>query len=670
MRNRPWVIQAIWLLTAAVLLAAAGLLQDEVESVRKDENLIPPHNEVAKNYPMSSVLSMSLGGLRAPVISYLWIRSEDYKQAGRHFDAMQTAQAICRMMPRFPGVWDYHSWNLAWNISVQTHTPEERWQWVYNGVRLLRDDGIPLNRKSIVLYKQLGWIYFSKMGGSTDEMHMSYKRRWAGKMQHLLGAPPYGTTQETIDAFRPVAAAEKFLDKTVQPTGELGDPLQPHMFRKFLDHGDNAQVAEYVAQLAALLTTDEDRAEGRRLDQIIGYRTLNAYNRFTRDEAVIVTRREPPRPAGGREEDLAKLINAEEYADARGRMLALIRAHILWNHYRMDPAWMLEMMKHFGPLDWRHTFAQALYWVSYGSHICHGTPLGQIDQRQAEGIKIDALNTDRVVMNSMKDLTTYGRMVYLEDPQNPNYPEIGMSSDWRFIKYTNDAYDRIIRAVIPAKGEQYKGNIFKDGHINYLAAAVNALYAAYRHQEARELFEWARTAYDLKKARHWDQPLEDFVAVWLNQDGAPIPEVALSQMTGSLQAGFGFLASNKREPYNECVRYAQMVHKKFNDVAPPRLKLRPFPVIFDRVFLLMLANPRLAGYNLSLDARARVWSIMPGETKLRIYGFIARSLARECDVWDFDFNRSFPAPPGVEEYRAKSGRRIVDPDAPPQDGLE
>ena len=683
MSNRPWVIQMCWLLIAAVLLAGAAVLQTIVEARRKAEDLIPPHNEIARNYPLSSAMSMSLGGLRAPVVQYLWIRSEEYKQAGRHFDAMQTAQAICRMMPRFPGVWDYHSWNLAWNISVQTHTPEERWQWVYNGVRLLRDEGIPLNRKSIVLYKQLGWIFYSKMGGTTDEMHLSYKRRWAGKMQRLLGAPPFGTAEETIDDFRPVVVAadgpvsadgsrdatRAFLDKTVQPTGEYGDPLQTHTFQKFLAHPDNARAAEYVAKLTGLLTTDEDRDEARRLDQIIGYRTLIAYNRFTGDPAVALTRREPPRPAGEREEALSKLINAEDYAKARGRLLALIRAHVLWNHYRMDPAWMLEMMKHFGPIDWRHAVSQALYWVSHGSYICHGTPLGQIDQRQAEGIKIDHLNTDRVVMNAMKDLTWYGRMTYLEDPENPNYPQIGLSSDWRFIQYTNDAYDRIIRAVIPAKGEQYKGNIFKDGHINFLAASINLLYAAYRHDDARELFEWTRTTYDLKKTKHWALELEDFVMAWLNQDGSPIPEVAVSQMTASLQAGFVFLASNKREQYNRCVRYAYMVHKKFNDVAPPRLKLVPFYLIADQILMVMFVNPRLAGYNLSLDARARVWAMLPDKTKQRIYRDVAPSLARECDVWDFGFKKSFPPPP-PPDYPARPRRPIVDPDAPPPTGLE
>ena len=61
---------------------------------------------------------------------------------------------------------------MAWNISVTTYTPEERWNWVYNGVKLLRDEGIPLNPRAVNLYKQLAWTYNNKMSETLDDFHM------------------------------------------------------------------------------------------------------------------------------------------------------------------------------------------------------------------------------------------------------------------------------------------------------------------------------------------------------------------------------------------------------------------------------------------------------------------------------------------------------------------
>ena len=44
---------------------------------------------------------------------------------------------------------------------------------MYGGAKLLRDKGIPRNPKSLMLYKELAWIFFDKMGGFMDDKHLS-----------------------------------------------------------------------------------------------------------------------------------------------------------------------------------------------------------------------------------------------------------------------------------------------------------------------------------------------------------------------------------------------------------------------------------------------------------------------------------------------------------------
>ena len=101
--------------------------------------------------------SLALGGFRGLAVDYFWIRAEMLRQDGRYYEANQLANWICKLQPRFVRVWSFHAWNLAYNMSVLTQTFKERWNWVYNGIKLLRDEGIRYNPKAVSLYRELGW---------------------------------------------------------------------------------------------------------------------------------------------------------------------------------------------------------------------------------------------------------------------------------------------------------------------------------------------------------------------------------------------------------------------------------------------------------------------------------------------------------------------------------
>ena len=203
----------LWVAAAVLLVAGAALLQGPLSRVSGAHEQLALRERIARENPEYMILTVAPGGLRAPFVAYLWIRAEDLKNEGRFYDAKQNADLICMFQPRFAGAWAFNAWNMSYNISVATHTPRERWNWVSNGFKLLRDKGISYNPKALNLYKELSWIFFHKIGGTTDNMHRYYKRRLAGEMQRLLAPPSYGTTREVVAAFRPIAEAP--LDKVV-----------------------------------------------------------------------------------------------------------------------------------------------------------------------------------------------------------------------------------------------------------------------------------------------------------------------------------------------------------------------------------------------------------------------------------------------------------------------
>ncbi|MGA2265706.1 MAG: hypothetical protein ABSH10_04670 [Phycisphaerae bacterium] len=642
MIQRPRIIQVLWLLTAAGLLAAAGLILPRLAGLNAVYE-VGPAESVARTHPEAALLTIAPGGLRAPVVNYLWIRAENLKDAGRYYDAMQLADLICALQPRFPGVWSFHAWNMAWNISVAMHTPEERWLWVTNGMRLLRDKGIPLNPRALLLYKDLAWIFYQKIGSNLDDMHMVYKQRWVAEMQHLLGAPPPGATAEVIDAFRPIAQAP--LDKTTDRQGR--DLIQDDQLR-LLEADPN--VAEYVRLL---------EEQGIPIDRNL----LDAYNRFSREQPVEMVRIQPPTVSTPQDKAVSALINNPQYAAARAKLLAFVRAQLLWNEYKMDPAWMLALMEKYQvPIDWRLPWPHGLYWASYGLKVSNDTPIEAVN----------SLNTDRIALGCMKALVAAGRLTYLENPDRPNEPSVDFWGDWRYIDAAQREYLDTIDVICKAEGgTPFTKNILRGGHINFLILSFQMLYVQGQVDRAEYYFDWVKKTYGMK-SDEWDQPLDEFIIMMLNKDRNLISEeVARTQLAGALQMAYYFLAVDNMDAYNRDMKYAARVYEVYQKsnfgTEYERLHLQPFEAITSHIAAAVLVDPYCAGYYLPLMGRVQLYSRLDDATRVLAYDRLVGSqvLQEQCRDEGLDFNKAFPQPPGLEQYRQQQLQKLAPGQPPP-----
>ena len=140
-QRSEWTVQIVALTIAAVCLAGAGLLTRPINEIRKSQQLVIDPAVLATLPPNIALLS-KLGTFRALAIDWAAIRAERLKSEGKHYEALQLHQTICALAPQFPKLWAYAAWNMAYNISVSQYTPEARWQWVQNGIKILRDEGL------------------------------------------------------------------------------------------------------------------------------------------------------------------------------------------------------------------------------------------------------------------------------------------------------------------------------------------------------------------------------------------------------------------------------------------------------------------------------------------------------------------------------------------------
>ncbi|HUS47143.1 MAG TPA: hypothetical protein VM098_03410 [Phycisphaerae bacterium] len=624
--SRPYWVQAAWVLAACALFAAAGLLQPLLDRMGQEYDLVPPGNVTVQRNPKTFLLTVAPGALRAPILGYLWIRAENLKNNGHYYDALQLAELICELQPHFAGGWTFMAWNMSYNISVGCHTEADRWRWVYNGIKLLRDRGIPYNPRALNLYRELGWIYFHKVAGFMDDMHTGYKRRWAALMQQLLAPPPCGTTAETIDAFRPIAEAPLDKDPRIQgreliQSGKLAELLA------------DPAVAEYAGLLAA---------QGVE----VGDGLLEAYNRHSKDECIRAIR---PMSAGAerqeiepsrREAAVAELINSPKHARARSRLLAFVRAQILWNRYKLDPQWMLGMMERYGPLDWRLALPHAMYWATYGFHAVEGTPLESLD-------RVEALNNSRNILFGLKELTWRGRLTYEEDPNDPERPIIRHSPDPRFIESTQKEFVRLIARSSEDRSDVPEENVYRAGHINYLVAAIQLLYVYYRHDQARQFLDYLRDTYHLKGGV-WDMELADFVVRKLIEDKTPGRTVALNQVVPSIVTAYLLRLENDDRAYRSMSRHARQVYTSYQENVPQRNWLPPLEELEADALAALLVNPRVMGYDLPLLSRVRLYGLMDDRLRRMRYRFIAPRLRSQCEAEGIDFTKAFPPPAGIE----------------------
>ncbi|MBU4212393.1 MAG: hypothetical protein KKD33_07405 [Verrucomicrobia bacterium] len=195
-------VTVIFLLLAALLgLWGAAHMHEHLWDYRARHQLLSPA-PLENAPPLMAFTTVALGGFRGLIADLLWLRTIRLQQEGRIFEIAQLADWITKLEPHFTTVWAFQAWNMAYNISVLFPDAENRWRWVRNGIRLLRDEGLRYNPRNPNLYKELGWLYQHKIGYIMDSAHPFYRRKLAETMQAVLHGARLQTHPKDTDLMR------------------------------------------------------------------------------------------------------------------------------------------------------------------------------------------------------------------------------------------------------------------------------------------------------------------------------------------------------------------------------------------------------------------------------------------------------------------------------------
>ena len=609
------LFQVVCLLLAAAALAGAMSVQGRLDHLRRDMDLAQgAAAAAAADYPELKLLQALPGGVRAVMIDYLWIRSEKLKQKGKVFDAVQLANMICKMEAFFPGVWGYHAWNLAYNISVETYTPAERWYWVNAGLALLRDEGLKYNPASLDLYRELSWIYFHKIGERTDEMHLYYKRYLAAEYQRVLGAPPRLGGMEGYRAW-------------IMPILDAPDRRE--------DLLKDADAAAFVDQL------DEIKLP---LDLSL----LDAYNAWSDDIDVRFIGQPTPVPASERQKSLRALMTDEKWAAGRAKAVAFARKRVIFEKYKLQPSWMKQMVEYYGPLDWRLAQTHCLYWSTYGVENVEGIPLARLHRVEEvptdNNLVVPVLNTHRNVLNSLKQMCFYGRIVLTFNPSNPELPELLEQPDWRFIEITHREHIARKEHLLGIKDNKTI-DVFIPGHVNFLSDAIVALYLRGHAEEAQKYFRYVHDTYT-KNELHWNLNLHDYVWRELALEGRSTRQQVNTLTSALIANSFQQGLMGYRQEMDLAMEAAAKIRDEYDSKATERNKLAALPQMQSDVAYYMMTT-------LPASVAMELYQLLPVGVQRAIYDPLGTYMPQRCQQEHLDYAKAFPEPEGMEGYRQR-----------------
>jgi hypothetical protein len=613
-------IKSLCLALVLLCLIGMGALNPRI-TASASEHQLTFTSEAAEGLPPEVAVAVAMGAFRGIAVDYLWIRANQLKQDGKFYEAIQLSDWITRLQPRFPQVWIFHAWNMAYNISVATNTDKERWQWVNAGIRLLREDGIRMNPNDMDLHRELAWIFLHKVGGNTDNVNRYYKREMARIWHIILGAPPEGvegrvewleSIAEAPDALPEVFAASQdakriydYLTKDLQvppgmPLLELVERVDASMFR-------------YSSQTLNLFERiEEDRRQAIELLRL--------------DEEVV-------------EEDtvatLRDLRTDPELQDDWALLLDHLRKRILVDEYNMEPLRMARYTRKYGPIDWRNPGAHALYWGQ------RGVERGLTREASED---FDQVNSDRIVLQSIQEMRRTGNVDY-----NVLTGEYILLPNLDFLA----TYEGVLLELMERDRTRKNAyNLYRAGYFNNLRDAIRSYYAFGDKEKAQEYLSKLNreaAAHD-DIFEHWlYTDLELFIREEI-YDRFTNMHVANDHVYQSMAGAFMQLVRGNFERYRKQMGYAKGVYDYNQDkqnrntieTGENRMALRPFSELMQAAFLATFQQ--IGPYQ-----QVVLYRSAPPELRLWVYDDLRASWLQQVGD-EASFRRAFPMPEGYDAW--------------------
>jgi hypothetical protein len=430
--------QVICLLIAGLLFYGASGFHDETSYGRRKVRETSALGS-EESPPEIVLLTHLLGGFKGLLVDAVWLRAVKLQEEQRFWELYQLYDWIGKLEPHLEKVWEYSSWNMAYNLVAEIQDSEERWRWIERALDYLRLDGLRFNPESSAIARQLAWIYHHKIGKQTDLHHFYYKHALALEMEALLGDRAAQDMSNLVDS--PDTLAELLEDQDV--TYAVNRIEQEYPDRS----------AVLMARLTAI---DSVRLIPREIWKVL----LDRREEGTSYEAYLKS----PNGAG-----LRKIINFVAKRVVRERLgmqdLQLLRA----------------IGEKFGDFDWRLPEPHAIYWATLAQRW------GTVAKEQ--------IKYDRLILLNLKQTVQRGSILSMTR-RPEKWAAMQTIPDLTKIDPLHELYLELMHKYPRWDKVMVGGNSIRDGHSSFLQEAVRLLYFSGERPKAQRYFAILKRRYN------------------------------------------------------------------------------------------------------------------------------------------------------------------------------
>jgi len=116
---------------------------------------------------LGSTLRLLLTGSRGAAVTILWKAAIDKQMKNEWNELELIVRSLTKLQPHFLTPWLFQSWNLAYNVSVESDRVKDKYYYISRGIELLAQ-GERLNRDNPDMRRWIGF-YFQNKFGVADE---------------------------------------------------------------------------------------------------------------------------------------------------------------------------------------------------------------------------------------------------------------------------------------------------------------------------------------------------------------------------------------------------------------------------------------------------------------------------------------------------------------------
>src|SRR5262245_10909117 len=156
----------IYLGSVVALLLGSLLWRTHVVEARAKEMALldQSHGDVEV---VGSAVRLMLSGSRGLVTCALWYTAYEKQKKNQWNELELIVRSLTKLQPHFITPWLFQSWNLSYNVSVESDRIRDKYFWIVDGIRLLAE-GERQNKNHPDLRYYMGFYNHHKIGLSDE----------------------------------------------------------------------------------------------------------------------------------------------------------------------------------------------------------------------------------------------------------------------------------------------------------------------------------------------------------------------------------------------------------------------------------------------------------------------------------------------------------------------